>query len=252
MTTTAVADLANATVTLRITAGKVAAITRADDNGTRPVRLPAGTLPATGPLVVTDYEPALSGHIQYRVTMADTLAQESAWVTLARPGMLLAPRFILPANPLYSVAVETVTDYSAGRTSSSTTHEIIGRPDPIMSLGQLRPRTGKLEVFTRTYQEARNLEALFERGQVALYRQAENPGQDMYLVVQDLDTKPADETVAWLTGISYQELSWPSGPVLSRPDWTFEALAREFATFEALPETFANFNQLTVNERGKS
>lgn len=247
MTTTAIADLETGKVTIRITGtGTVTSITRADDNGTRPVRLAAGQLPAAGALTVTDHEPALSGLIQYRVTRSTGL--ESAWSTLARPGLALYPRFILPANPLYSVEVETVTDYSAGRTSSATTHEIIGRPDPVLSLGQLRPRSGSLEVFTRTYQEARNVEALFERGQVAMYRQAENPGQDMYLVGTGLDTKPAEDAVAWLTTISYQEILFPSGPILTRPNWTFDALAAEYPSFEDVAQKFANFHQLTIGE----
>lgn len=247
MTTTATADLETGKITLRITgAGKVTSITRADDNGTRPVRLAAGALPTAGAVTVVDHEPALSGMIQYRVTRDNGL--ESAWATLARPGLALYPRFILPANPMYAVTVETVTDYSAGRTSSATTHEIIGRPDPVMSLGQLRPRTGTLEVFTRTYQEARNLESLFERGQVALYRQAENPGQDMYLVGTQLATKPAEDAVAWLTTITYQELLFPVGPILTRPDWTFEALAAEYPSFEDVAVKFASFHQLTIGE----
>lgn len=250
MSTTATADLETGKVTLRITGTeRITSITRADDNGTRPVRLAAGVLPSAGNLTVIDHEPALSGNIQYRVTRATGL--EADWVSLAVPGRPQPPRFILPANPLYSVAVETVTDYSAGRVSSSTIHEIIGRPDPVMALGQLRPRTGRLEVFTRTYQEARDLESLFERGQVAMYRQAENPGQDMYLVGTELNTSPTDEALAWLTTITYQELPFPAGPVLSRPDWTFDALAAEYATFEDVAVKFANFNQLTIGEESK-
>lgn len=245
---TAVADLATGRVDLAITGtAQVLAITRADDNGTRLVRLRENALPAAAPLTVTDYEPALSGQIQYRVKTQD--GELTAWVTLARPGLPLAPRFVLPHNPLYAVAVETVTDYSAARTTSATVHEIIGRPDPILALGLMRPRNGSLEVFSRTYQDARNLEALFERGQVAMYRQAENPGADMYLVSLGLETRQ-EEQVAWLTTINYQEVMAPAGHVLTREDWTFDALAESLDTFEDAALAYANFNQLTVGETG--
>lgn len=244
----AVSDVENGRVTLTITPpGQVLGIVRADDNGTRPVRLPAGTLPAAAPLTVTDFEPALSGQVQYRVKTS--LEELTAWTTLARPGLPMAPRFILPHNPLYAVVVETVTDYSAARTTSATVHEIIGRPDPILALGLMRPRAGRLEVFSRTYQDARDLESLFERGQVAMYRQPENPGADMYLVALDLETRQ-EEQVAWITTINYQEVNAPAGDVLTRMDWTFDALAEAHDTFEDVTRAYANFNQLTISEAG--
>lgn len=245
---TATADLDTARVVLALTgAGQVLSVTRADDNGTRDVRLALGQLPAAAPLTITDHEPALSGQIQYRIKTSD--GELSAWVTLARPGLPVSPRFTLPSNPLYSVAVETVTDYGATRTTSATVHEIIGRPDPILALGLMRPRSGNLEVFSKTYQNARDVEALFERGQVALYRQAENPGADMYLVGLEVSTQQT-EYVAWLTTIRYQEVAPPAAPVLTRPDWTFDALAAEYETFEDVTKAYASFNQLTIGEAG--
>ena len=196
---------------------------------------------------MTDYEPALSGQIQYRVKTQD--GELSAWVTLARPGLPLAPRFVLPQNPLYALAVETVTDYSAARTTSATVHEIIGRPDPVLALGLMRPRNGRLEVFSKTYQAARALESLFERGQVAMYRQAENPGADMYLVALDVETRQ-EEHVAWMTTVNYQEIAAPAGYILTREDWTFDALAEAYGTFDDAAQDYANFNQLTVGEAG--
>lgn len=240
-TITAAPDTDAGTITLTIAhTAPVTTLYRADGNGTHPVRLPPGTLPtgATGTLTVTDHEAALTGYIEYRTDTEQTAA------TL--DGAVL-PRFVLPSTPVYAVQVETVTNYTANRTSTSTVHEVINRPDPLLKLGRLRPRTGTLEVISATYAGTRDLEAVFERGAIVLYRQIEHQGADMYFHAEAIDTMPASGK--WRTAISYREVTWPDGDIQTPAGWTFTGLAATGGTFNDVARDYRSFVDLTLGEQ---
>lgn len=246
MSLTVTIDLARSNGSVRLNIDSTAAVTsvvRADANGTRPVRTRAGLLPRTGVFAVYDFEPSISGALNYRVTSSEGTVE--VWTSLAT-GDGMNPIFTLPSVPEYFVSVELVTDYSAARESRSTIHEVIGRDDPMIALGNLRTRRGTLEIWSAEYQQARNLETLVERGQIAQYRQSEHPGMDMYLAVTSLDTAPDEDK--WKTSLGYAEVNWPLGDVISDPAWTFTALAAGHPSFTAVAQEYDNFHQLTIGE----
>jgi hypothetical protein len=237
---TATPDPATATVELVLDpALGITTILRADANGTRPVRLRTGDLPASGTITVTDYEAAIAGPLFYRVLGA---AAEPVWTSLD----LELPRFILPSIPHFFVVAETVHGYSAGRASRATFHTVIGRDDPLVAEGRLSSRTGILDVWFGTYAEARSLEDMLARGQTAMYRQAEHPGMDMYFHVTGTDVVP--DEVSWKLTANYVEVGFPPGNVLTDKTWTFTKLAQVGGSFDEVTDDYASFHDLAVGE----
>jgi hypothetical protein len=220
----------------------VLTITRSDPNGTRPVRTRAGTLPKAGTFTITDYEPAITGQIQYRITTAT--AEASAWATLG--GML--PRFVMPSIPLFSVEVDNVYAYSATRESRATVHDVVGRRDPIIVQGKLGTRRGSMGIYCEDHGAAMRLTAMFERGQTVLYRQSEHQGMDMYFI--PLTVSPSPASGRWELTVSYVEMDYPAGDVQSDPDWTFAKLAATGGTFAAVATGYRTFVDLVLGEAG--
>lgn len=228
-------------VRLTIDAGTdtVRSILRADANGTRPVRVQPAALPRSGTFTLTDWEPALAGPVMYRLS---TDAKAGGSVFLDAVGGVL-PRFLAPAQPVYSLEVGTVHHYEADRAGRSTVHPGINRTAPLVVLGALEPRTGTLAAAFDTYTEARELETLFEAGQTMMYRQAENPGQDMYFIASSVRSVPEDG--AWTVEIAYVEVAFPSSPLPSS-SWSFGALAATGTSFDAVVGAFRSFRALAV------
>lgn len=245
-TITATPDNERGTIALELAlTAPVTGLIRADANGTRPVRTSAGTFPtaSSGTLSLVDHEAALTGAVQYRVQ--DAAPESTAvWTRLAGG----RPRFILPSVPVYAVIADIVTEYTASRTSRSTVHEVINRQDPLIALGRLRTRRGTLAIITDTHRQAQALEEMFERGQVTMYRQAENPGMDMYLVASAVDVAPVPEAKAWRTMVTYIEVIHPLGDLLTRPDWTFQELAATGWSFDQVAQDYRSFVDLALGE----
>jgi hypothetical protein len=240
-TITAAPDTDAGTITLTIVHDTpVTDLYRADANGTRPVRLPPGTLPTatSGTLTVTDHEAALTGHIEYRAGNALVFTNLDGAVR---------PRFTLPSTPVYAVQVETVTAYSAARTSTATVHQVINRPDPLVKLGRLRPRNGSLDIICRTYAEARTLEAVFERGAIVLYRQIEHQGMDMYFHGSDVTLTPV--AGRWRVSVVYVEVTFPDGDIQTPAGWTFDALTAAGGSFNDVAQDYRSFTDLALGEK---
>jgi hypothetical protein len=216
------------------------ALTRTDKNGTRPVRLEAGTLPFTGTKTVRDYEPAISGPVRYRASTDYGTAETST--TLAGQG----PRFTVPATPLLSVGVDTVYDYAANRKTRSTVHEVIGRSDPIIVRARMGTRTGTLSILCNDHADLMDLESVCAQGATILYRQAENAGQDMYFHATESASVP--NSGAWELTVSYVELAYPAGPVIG--PWTFADLAATGDTFAEAAAAYPSFTALLLNTPG--
>lgn len=239
-------DARTAAVTLNLsTVYGVSGILRSDVNGTRPVRLPAGALDGSGPRTVVDYEPALSGLIQYR--LQHNTAPGDVWTELSGADL---PRFHLPAIPQFSVTAEAVTAYSATRASRSRFHDVIGRSSPLVVAGRMATRAGTLEAVFGTYGEAEDLIDVLGRGDTVMYRQKEHPGLDMYFHPEDLSVTadpgevPGDES--WTLTIRFREVAFPPGGVTSRPEWSFDALAGAYPTFDDVAQRFETFHDLTI------
>jgi hypothetical protein len=243
VTITAAPSTRTGAITLTIdTDNPLLALTRADRNGTRPVRLEAGTLPFTGTRTLRDYEPALGGEVQYRASTAFGTAE--VWINLGAQG----PRFTLPALPLLSVGVDTVYDYSAGRSGRGTVHEVPGRPDPIITQARMGTRRGTLSIVCNDHVDLLNLENLLAQGITVMYRQTENPGQDMYFHADAVAAVP--NAGAWELTVTYIELGFPAGPVIDSGDWTFADLAATGDTFAEVAETYTDFTALLFNDTG--
>lgn len=240
-TVTAVPDARTASVDLTISsAAGLTGIIRADINGTRRVRLREDQLPATGMLTVTDWEPALTGLIQYRLEGQ----AGDAWTTVGAD----LPRFHIPSIPQYSQAVETVHQYSSSRETRSIFHEVINRNDSMVAEGRMTPRSGDLAIFFDTYQGARDLEDLLERGKVVHYRQSEHPGMDMYFHATSLRIDP-DEDSTWKLAVGYKEVDFPDGYVLSTAGWTFAGLRDSSDSFEAVAQEYGSFVDVAIGEQ---
>lgn len=233
-TITARPAASTASVHLTIDAGAdtVQRILRADANGTRPVRVQPNALPRSGTFTLTDWEPALAGPVMYRLT---TSAASQASALVASVGSLL-PRFLVPTLPRYALEVETVHEYDSARSSRTTTHPGINRTTPLVVLGGMGARTGKLASVFQTYQEAAALASVLSAGQVVMYRQTEHVGQDMYFSPEDLEIAP-EEGNAWAMTVSYTEVPAPVGDLLAS-DWTFSKLAATGGTFDLVAESY--------------
>jgi hypothetical protein len=241
---------ANGSVRIIITGtDTVTSIVRADRNGTRPVRGRVALLPRAAPFDVFDFEAGIAGPLNYRITTSTGTVVET-WATFDLPGAPAPlPIFTLPSVPEYCVTAEMVTGITAPRESSTTLHEIIGRPDPVAALGGLRSRRGRLSVWCADYASARELESLLERGQVVHYRQGEHSGLDMYFLVKALEPVYGEDSEEWIMNIDYAQVSAPAGDVLTDPTWTFAALAAAGGTFANVAAEYDNFSQLTVGEK---
>lgn len=241
---TATAQPLTASVLLEVTAtGTVAEVIRTDGNGMAPVRTLAGDLPDTGTIILSDYEAALVGLITYTVT--DGTDTETASVTLAAD----LPWLFVPVVPNYSAQVEMVTGYTAERGSLSTIHDVVGRPDPVVTVGRLGYRRGTLEVWCATYEAAADVVGVYERGQVVMLRQATFAGLDMYHTPTSLAVEPyPDETGTrrWRVSVQYVEVTRPTAALAGSLGWSFADVAAGWATFSTLAAAFEDFDALTV------
>ena len=249
MTTfTATPDTATGAVNLVITQTKpVRSITRANGYGSASVRPAQGQLPsaATGTTLIPDYEGA-HGVNSYTLYHTDgTTEIASATLTVDKPWLLV------PIAPNYSEQVETITDYSAGRETFSTAHQIIGRPDPIVNFGKLGTRKGTLDIFTASLEDAARVTRVFDRGEAVLLKQTV-PGMDMYLAATSLDLAPysvqGEADTRWKLSVGYLEILRPAGNLAGALGWTFDALALAYPSFDAQLAAFASFDDLTLGD----
>lgn len=241
---TATASPETATVELRISdVAGVTGILRSDVNGTRPVRLRKGDLPSQYGKVFTDYEASLSGPVLYR--LQGSMARSEAWTAISQ---VAAPRFIIPSIPQFSVSVESITEYSAERKSTVRFHEVINRSSPLVAEGRMGTRTGDLVAIFRSYAAAADLENMLERGQTVMLRQQEQPGLDMYFNCFAARLQADPDKGVWEVRISFTEVSFPAGHVLSGAGWTFAALAEKFPDFDAVATSYDTFHDLTIGE----
>lgn len=218
-------------------------ITRTDANGTHLVRLRAGQAPIGGALAVTDYEAALTGPIVYDVAES-TGAHAAASTTLA--GVESLPRFAGVQMPQHSVTAEMVTGYSAARLTGSSTYPVIGRPHPIVVLGAGRTRQGTLEAWCSTFARALALQSTLSAARVVQFRQANQPGMDMYLTVDAVTIEPIERMAdgwRWRARIDYSETLYPSLPLLGDAGWTLDDVAG-LGTYAAIRSDYADLADL--------
>lgn len=223
-------------------------IDRADLNGTRALRT-IGIFPqaGSGSFAVTDYEASLTGLVEYRVHTATGVVVARA--TIGIPGVAQRPRFGLPFVPQQRATVDTVLAYEETRETSSTFHQVIGRKDPLVILGGLRPRTGRLKIFCDTYAESREVLAVMQRGTTVFYRQAEHAGLDLYFIPTRYAASADADSKTWEVEVEYTEVDYPLGDIRPVSGWTFNALKAEESSFNAVSKKYNTFENLTIGER---
>lgn len=246
---TATPQPASASVALQITGAPAGAvsITRADVNGVNPVRLRDGQVPIAGAMTVIDAEPALTGPLAYTVT---DYASARADVITSLDGLVGHPVVAAVQVPQLAVAPPLVTGYDAGRQSASTVHTVIGRADPIVTLGSTALRVGGLQLFFTDHDAAHAADATLAGPYLYLLRQPTHPGLDMYFAVSETRVTPLTPPAAagwrWQLDARYVEVRRPNGPLLGSPGWSWDAVAAGFPTWDALPVVFPTWAALAV------
>ena len=218
-------------------------IIRSDANGVRAVRLRQDEDLIGGELIVTDYEPALTGPLTYTVTTTETATTSTAldldqvWLTV-------------PVVPTYSERLSLVTGYTAESQSATTVHTVINREDPVLTLGRLRLRTGVLEVWCATYTTARAVRGVYARGEVVMLRQADYPGLDMYHALTGTLTQEPHpentETQRWRVAVEYTEVAPPTAPLAGALGWTYAESTARNPTYAASAAEFPTYGDLYV------
>jgi len=196
-------------------------IYRTDNNGTDvPVREDVGGQDVTGgTMTVTDWEAALIGEVNYRVVdglggTASTFVDASAntgsgvWITLPASATPSAGAGGAPA----CVNVPLVTGYDAAAETTGVVHQVIGRADKIGNPGPLSTRSGSLELFELDYAAAKAVRALLANGDVALLRQPDYVGLDLYFLTMRVAEQARQEETAprrWQVSVGYEEVVSP-------------------------------------------
>lgn len=217
-------------------------LTRTDANGTGPVRLLEGQEPISGALTVRDYEPALAGLVKY--TVRDAQGTRTTVTTTMPTPAVPSPRLGLPVLPQYNVEVWNLRDYDDNREASHTVHHVVHRADPLVVMGLLRPRTGRLTFLQQDVAKANAIRGLYNRGEVALLRLWDAKGLDLYHVARSVSVRPEHHAAAgqrrWAVDVDYVEVAKPTSPLLGALGWGFDDVA-DIGTFDAVLERFPTF-----------
>ena len=241
-TITATPQPATASVLLEVTDDTTPAafsLLRSDVTGIRPVRLyPLQDLDS-GSLIVTDYEAALTGPIIY------TVATESASASTTTTLDVDADWLNVPVAPQHSEQLELVTGLTEASEAMSTAHKIIDREDTVLTLRPLRNRAGTLELWCSTYAKARAVRAVYNRGEVVLYRQSAHPGLDMYhAATGKVSVEPAAEETTprrWVVRVEFTEQRPPSAPLMGALGWNYGADLERNPTYAASALEFPTY-----------
>lgn len=223
--------------------GDILSVQRSDANGTYPVRTVAGLLPSDEVTVINDYECALSGLVTYTVILESGTLSASTELSASTPWLNL------PRQVNLSEALESVLDYTAGREAATTLHEVIGRPDPLATLGVLRMRQGSFDLYAPTYEAARSIERVYAAQQVALLRLPDHRSADLYHVALSVDTAPLNASrgdTRWVVKVGYIEVARPDGNVIGALGWTYESVATQHADYGALAALYETYADLQV------
>lgn len=219
-------------------ARRVVGLTRSDNNGARDVRAVEGVRMEDGTYLVTDHEAALGGLVTYTVaTQRVDVPDPSSTTEVATAATRLdvaGNRFTQVVTPRLAESARMVETYDAGQVSSGTVHEVIDRADPLVTKGALRRRRGRMTVWHQTYEDAERFTHLFDSGDEVLWRQATHRGLDMYLIADNVSTRPYDARTKvrrWAVELDYVEVAFPTAPIAGDAGWNFRAGALRNATF---------------------
>lgn len=161
-----------------------------------------------------------------------------------------APWLLCPIAPNYSEEATSVTAFNSARSTNSTVHQIIGRADPIVVMGKLGTRTGKLEVFTSSVSDAERLSRVFSRGETVLLKQPIDQ-LDMYFTALNVAVDPyavdAPDTTMFKLTLDFTEVTRPYGDLAGALGWNYDALSSAYANYDAVTANFATYDDLTLD-----
>lgn len=205
----------------------------------------ASVLKQASSLILTDYE-AAHGTNTYNVYAAD-----GSMVTGSVDLVIDKPWLSVPVMPQYSEQVETITQFGAGREANTTVHRPLGRADSLVVMGKLGDRTGSLEIFCKSYTDARRLERIFERGEIVQLRQRVAE-MDMYFTATSIPVSPysvqGEDGTRWSMTINYVEVNRPIGNLAGALGWTFDSMASSAASFDVITAHYSTFDALTLGD----
>lgn len=198
-----------------------------------------------GRLIVVDYE-AGHGLNTYNVfTTGGAFDTGSATLELDKPWLMV------PIAPNYSEQVEVITNYSANRQTHSTTHVIINRPDPLVTMGRLSTRSGTLEFWAANLEEVNRIARVFDRGEAILLKQTVS-GLDMYFSADQVSADPfsveGPEHTKYRISVQYTEVIRPYGNLAGAIGWTYDALSTAYTSYSAVNAAFASYDDLTIQD----
>lgn len=194
-------------------------IARTDRNGTAPVRMLEGQGIVGGALVLRDYEPALSGPVTYTVHTGQA-SPVSASTALNATADVVG----LPVLPQHTAIPELTIGLEATRTAATTLHQVIGRSDPLATIGPLSTRTGTVEYLCGTRTSAETVEAIYALGEVVFTRFSGDAARDLYHVPTEVSPVLHTDTYEWTVRVRFAELGRPTGPLLGALGWTYADL----------------------------
>lgn len=245
---------------------RIAYLTRSDANGIANVRTLPNQIgrdsPAGNAVTVVDHEAALVGPVTYVTRWGvwnpgsvspDLLfgsADETTTTTLEDVGPEL--RVASSVRPSFGATPTLLTGLAMTREHSNIAHEVIGRPDAVVSIGVQGLRRGTFELLCDTWEKAREVELALASNDIAMIRQGEYAGGlDMYfLPLQTNVMEDPNKQRAWLVSVSYVEQYRPEGPLLGALGWTVEALAASGLTVGNLPTVYPRVAALTIGPVG--
>lgn len=218
-------------------------LTRTDAAGTRPVRLLEGQALTDGALVVEDSEASMKGPVTYTLLTPAGEAITRSTTLEGSEGYRLHP---VPFPQLAQTA-GLVTGYDASRSSATTEHQVIGRPDPVVRLAGLRSRRGTLTLWCDSYESLRDLIGVYERTEVVLLRQPDYAGLDLYHACIEVREGPYDDGgKRWRLDVTYAEVGYPTGPLLGAQGWTWTDLVGAYPTWTAVVDAFPTWTAAQI------
>jgi hypothetical protein len=168
-------------------------------------------------LTLWDFEHALTGVVTYRVV--DGLGGE-ATVSLDMEDLAAGdpPSLTIPATALLTsnddppefAPLTAAVNYDEISESQGTVHTVLGRSDRLSNPGTMLTRAGALELYATSYERAAAVRDVLRDGSVALFRQDEYGGLDVYLIARSVRISPAEiGSRRWLVTVSYDEVPRP-------------------------------------------
>lgn len=132
--------------------------------------------------------------------------------TVLDPGHRSGAWLWAPSVPGALAWVPMVMGYDAPRRAPITVHEVIGRPDPIVTLAPLSLRSGSLDVWCTDWDSAQDVVAVYETGAPVMFSQVDYSGMDLYHVVSEVRPAVYDAFTRprrWHVSVDFVELATP-------------------------------------------